>query len=128
MQKGKILIIDDDLDLQRGLGIRLNSEGYQVVAAADAVSATSVARRERPDVIILDLGLPGGDGYVVMDRLKGLLVGAIPVIVLTARDPATDRARSKAEGAVAYFQKPVNNRALLRAIDMALMGAVSLRA
>ena len=125
MQKGKILVIDDDLDLLRGLGIRLNAEGYQVIAAADAVSATSVARRERPDVIILDLGLPGGDGYVVMDRLKSLLVGSIPVIVLTARDPATDRARSKAEGAVAYFQKPVSNRALLRAIDMALMGAGS---
>jgi DNA-binding response OmpR family regulator len=127
MQKGKILVIDDDLDLQRGLGIRLNAEGYAVVAAADAVSAASVARRERPDVIILDLGLPGGDGYVVMDRLKSLLVGSIPVIVLTARDPATDRARAKAEGAVAYFQKPVNNRALLRAIDMACAGAASLR-
>ncbi|MFH1221351.1 MAG: response regulator [Candidatus Eisenbacteria bacterium] len=128
MPKGKILIVDDDLDLQRGLGIRLCAEGYEVVAAADAVSATSVARRERPDVIILDLGLPGGDGYAVMDRLKLLLVGSIPVIVLTARDPATDKARAKAEGAVAYFQKPVEHRALLRAIERALTGVGSLKA
>ena len=128
MSKGRILIIDDDLDLQRGLGIRLNAEGYQVVAAADAVSATTVARREKPDVIILDLGLPGGDGYVVMDRLKSLLVGSIPVIVLSARDPATDRDRAKAGGAVAYFQKPVENRVLLRAIERALVSVGSLKA
>jgi CheY-like chemotaxis protein len=127
MSKGRILIIDDDLDLQRGLGIRLNAEGYEVVAAADAVSATTVARRERPDVIILDLGLPGGDGYIVMDRLKSLLVGSIPVIVLTARDPATDRDRAKAGGAVAYFQKPVSNRALLSAIERARAGVESVR-
>ena len=127
MSKGRILIIDDDLDLQRGLGIRLNAEGYEVVAAADAVSATTVARREKPDVIILDLGLPGGDGYVVMDRLKSLLVGSIPVIVLSARDPATDRDRAKAGGAVAYFQKPVSNRALLSAIERARAGVESVR-
>jgi CheY-like chemotaxis protein len=128
VSKGRILIIDDDLDLQRGLGIRLNAEGYEVVAAADAVSAATTARREKPDVIILDLGLPGGDGYTVMNRLKSLLVGSIPVIVLTARDPATDRDRAKAEGAVAFFQKPVNNRALLSAIERACAGVDSLRA
>jgi len=127
MSRGRILIIDDDLDLQRGLGIRLNAEGYEVIGAADAVSATTVARREKPDVIILDLGLPGGDGYVVMDRLKSLLVGSIPVIVLTARDPATDRDRAKAGGAVAYFQKPVSNRALLSAIERARAGVESVR-
>jgi DNA-binding response OmpR family regulator len=116
----KILVVDDDRDLLHGLTIRLKSEGYNVVAASDAVSATSTARKENPDVVILDLGLPGGDGYVVMDRLRSMLTMDAPIIVLTARDPLTDSGKSIGKGAFAFFQKPADHHMLLATIRKAL--------
>jgi two-component system KDP operon response regulator KdpE len=75
----KILIIDDDPHLVFGLTLRLKASGYSVVAAGDAISAIAVARKEAPDLTILDLGLPGGDGFVVLERMKSLAeLAAIP--------------------------------------------------
>ena len=68
----KILVVDDDLDLLRGLEIRLKASGYTVFTAADAKSAVSAAKKEEPDIIILDIGLPDGDGFGVMKQLKSL--------------------------------------------------------
>jgi CheY-like chemotaxis protein len=70
MDQPKILIVDDDPDLRRALTIRLQANHYSTVHASDGYAAISVAQRERPDLIILDLGLPAGDGFVVMDRLR----------------------------------------------------------
>lgn len=70
MPGAKILIVDDDQDLLLGLSIRLKANGYQVVAATEGYAAVSTVRKEMPDLIILDLGLPAGDGFVVMQRLK----------------------------------------------------------
>jgi DNA-binding response OmpR family regulator len=121
MSGRKVLIVDDDKDMLRGMHIRLKANGYDVVFAADAISAISVARKEEPDVIILDIGLPGGDGLTVMERLKSLLpVSHIPVIILTARDAATYKERAINAGAYAFFQKPVDNDELLESIQKAL--------
>jgi CheY-like chemotaxis protein len=121
MSGRKVLIVDDDKDMLRGMHIRLKANGYDVVFAADAISAISVARKEEPDVIILDIGLPGGDGLTVMERLKSLLpVAHIPVIILTARDAATYKERAINAGAYAFFQKPVDNDELLESIQKAL--------
>ena len=74
-----------------------------------------------PDLIILDLGLPGGDGYLVMKRMKSMLsLSAIPIIVLTAQDPHSHKASSLKSGAVAFFQKPHDDAELLGAIRSAL--------
>jgi len=117
----KILIVDDDKDLLRGLNIRLRATGYNVVVAKDAYSAVSVAVKEKPDLIILDIGLPGGDGFTVMDRLENLpQLAPIPVIILTAKDPAVSKERSLNAGAVSYFQKPADNEELLVAIRKVL--------
>ncbi len=117
----KILIVDDDDDLRRGLNIRLRASGYQVVFAADALSALSMAKKEKPDLIILDLGLPAGNGFTVMERLSDIMpVASIPIIILTARDSASSEERSLTAGAVAFFQKPVDNEVLLAAIKKAL--------
>lgn len=116
----KILIVDDDEELRRGLGIRLKANGYNVVLAHDAISATSMARKEEPDLILLDIGLPGGDGFIVMERLEAISSAAVPVIVLTGRDPSTTRDRALKAGARAFFQKPVDNAELLAAIRTAL--------
>ena len=68
MTNKKILIVDDDQDLLRGLSIRLNASGYRVCLAVDAISAISTARKEEPDLIILDIMLPGCDGFEVLEQ------------------------------------------------------------
>jgi DNA-binding response OmpR family regulator len=100
---------------------RLRAHGYQVVLAPDAVAAISTARAERPDLIILDIGLPGGDGFVVLERLKAVSeLALIPVIVLSARHPTPNRDRALEAGALAFLQKPVDIEEFLAAVRKAL--------
>ncbi len=121
MGEKKILLIDDDKDILQVLNVRLRSQGYQVAAASDAISAVSVARKEKPDLIVLDIGLPGGDGFIVMQRLKSLLDFALtPIIVVSAREERATKDRALKEGAVAYFQKPINSKHFLDTIQRAL--------
>ncbi len=120
MSGRKVLIVDDDKDVLRGLSVRLKANGYSVVTAGDCIAAISVARKEEPNVVILDIGLPGGDGFTVMERLGALLPDAVPIIILTARDVAGNRERAMNAGARAFFQKPVDNDVLLEAVKRAL--------
>ena len=114
MANHKILIVDDDPDLRQALRLRLRANRYDTVNAVDGYSAIAVAYREHPDLIILDLGLPAGDGYVVLDRLqRDDKLSVIPVIVLTARDPQSSEQRALQAGAAAFFQMPVVNTELL---------------
>src|SRR5207253_10694523 len=115
--KPKILIVDDDPDLRRGLNLRLRANHYDTSYATDGFSAIAMAQKERPDLIILDIGLPAGDGFVVLDRLQqSAALSAIPVIVLTARDPQFNRERTLKAGATAFLQKPADNSELLNVI------------
>src|SRR5690349_13889111 len=118
----KILIVEDDQDMIRGMAIRLKSKGYALAVANDAISAISTARKEKPDVILLDLGLPGGDGFMVMRRLKSLpdLV-LVPIIVVSARDPKINEQAALREGAEIFLQKPFEAADLLGAISDALL-------
>ncbi len=121
MSKKKILIVDDDQDLLRALTIRLKANDYETVCASDGYTATKAAKDENPDLVILDLGLPLGDGFIVMDRIKEFVPDSTtPVIVLSGRDPAANENRARKAGAFAYFQKPADNDALLASIQKAL--------
>ncbi|MGA3196186.1 MAG: response regulator [Terriglobales bacterium] len=121
MDKTKILVVDDSPSMRKGLGVRLRANGYEVLSAEDAVSATATLVKERPDLVILDLGLPAGDGFVVMERLrKNDRLASTPVIVLTGREVAGNRDRAMQAGAAAFFQKPVDDAKLLFAIRKAL--------
>ena len=123
MEKSKILIIDDDPDLRRALKIRLRANNYETVQASDGYSAISVAQKEQPNLIILDLGLPAGDGFVVLERLQNSdTLSNIPVIVLTARDPQSNEQKTLQAGAAAFFQKPADNNELLDVIRAPLPG------
>jgi DNA-binding response OmpR family regulator len=123
----KILIVDDDAQLLLGLSPRLKANGYSVVTAPDGIAAIAVARKETPNLILLDLGLPGGDGFLVLERLRNMAeLASIPVIVLSARDPGDNRRRALSGGAVAYFQKPPDNHELLAAIRQAMGETVAL--
>lgn len=124
MTKAKILIVDDDPDLRQALRLRLRANQYETVSAADGYSAIAQAYKEHPNLIILDLGLPAGDGYVVLDRLQDDdKLSTIPVVVLTARDPQSSEQLSLQSGAVAFFQKPADNTELLNVIEAALVHA-----
>jgi DNA-binding response OmpR family regulator len=121
MSGKKILIIDDDRHLMLGLTARLKANGYNVVGATDAISAITVARKEVPNLIILDLGLPAGDGFLVLERMRDLPdIAAIPVIVLSAADPSGNRKRALDAGVVGFFQKPPDTHEFLAAIRQAL--------
>ncbi len=121
MDKKKILVIDDDHDLALGLKVRLRANNYTTVFATDAISAISQAVKENPDLILLDLGLPAGDGFVVMERLDNIeSLSSVPVIVMSARDPQAHRDRALGAGAKAYVQKPVDNDELLATIRKVL--------
>jgi len=122
MRNAKILIVDDDMDIVLALSTRLRAAGYGVVWARDAIGAGLMARKEMPDLVILDLGLPGGDGFTVLNRLQRTASSTLPVIILTAADPVPNRARAEQEGALAFFQKPADSRELLGAIERGLAG------
>src|SRR5580700_4481560 len=95
MGQKTILVVDDDPDVRLGLQLRLNANHYDVICAADGVASIAEARKHIPDLVILDLGLPAGDGFSVMERLKANdSLSLIPVIVLSARnrDANVDRA------------------------------------
>jgi DNA-binding response OmpR family regulator len=119
--RAKIMIVDDDADLRMALRLRLRANRFETVSASDGYSAMAMAQKERPDLVILDLGLPAGDGYVVMKRMQQSdTLSDVPIIVLTACDPQTDEDRSLEAGAIAFFQKPVDNNRLLDVIRASL--------
>jgi DNA-binding response OmpR family regulator len=121
MENHKILIVDDDPDLRRALKLRLRANHYETIQAGDGYAAIAAAQKERPNLIILDLGLPAGDGYVVLERLQNHdTLSKIPVIVLSARDPQSSEQRSMKAGAAAYFQKPADNNELLEVVRATL--------
>lgn len=127
MSGKKILIVEDDLDQTIGLTVRLKANGYQVFCASDGTTAFTQASRLQPDVILLDIGLPAGDGFKVLQWLAGIVSTAvIPVIVLSGRDPVLARPQALQLGAKAFLQKPVDNDALLAVIREVLSTGTTL--
>ena len=121
MNSPDILIVDDDPDMRQALQIRLRANGYDVHCAEDGVGAISEARKHTPDLIVLDLGLPAGDGFVVLDILRtNLNLSSIPVIVLSGRDRRASQERVLNAGARAFLQKPVQTNEFLAVIRQTL--------
>ena len=126
----RILIADDNIVILKALSIKLKSKGYEVRTAMDGSTAVSCVRRERPDLIILDINFPpdvahgGGiawDGFIILDWLRRLDESReTPVIFITGEESAKFRERALSLGAVAFFQKPVNYEEFLVAIRRVL--------
>ncbi len=113
----KILVVDDDPDILKLMNAKLKASGYQVSFASDGVSCMSEVRKQDPDLIVLDLGLPAGDGFTTLERLKGQIAFSdIPVVVLTAREAAVARERAIEAGASAFFEKSESKDDVLAAI------------
>jgi DNA-binding response OmpR family regulator len=116
-----ILVVDDDPDMLQALQIRLKANGYEVHCAEDGIGAISQARKHAPDLVVLDLGIPAGDGFVVLDALRtNIHLSSVPVIVLSGRDRRANEERALNAGAKAFLQKPVQSHEFLAAIRQAL--------
>jgi DNA-binding response OmpR family regulator len=114
----KILIVEDDADIRGLLSVRLRQHSYDTSVATDGMTALAVARREQPDLIVLGLGLPAGDGFTVMERMRAITsLADVPVVVITARDAATNREKAESCGAVAFVERPIDFDQLLETID-----------
>jgi len=117
----KVLIVEDDNDLRRGLGLRIKALGYDVAEAFDGYSAVAVARDTLPDVVLLDIGLPGGDGISVLERYAQMMqLKSIPVVVLTGRDPFVTEPLVRRYNVSAFLRKPADNDDLARALAEAV--------
>lgn len=113
----KILIVEDDRGSLQMMSVTLRNQGYAIFSAQDAIGAVSTAKRERPDLMVLDINLPGGDALVVIRRLSTM--GAMTPIVAVSAD-ASNRQRVLDAGADAFLLKPVDPAALIAAVKGAL--------
>ncbi|NWG03115.1 MAG: response regulator [Syntrophaceae bacterium] len=120
-KKKKILIVDDERDIVKALLIRLQAAGYHVVTAFDGAQGVFMAHKEKPDLIILDIRMPAGDGFSVAQRLKrSTHTFTIPVIFLTGSPEKEVEERAFAMGARFYIKKPYDPEELLDAVKRAL--------
>ena len=114
MAKYKILLVDDEEDIAETVKVRLEANDYEVIIAVDGVEGLDKARREKPDLMILDLMLPKMDGYKVCAFLKrDTRYAKIPIIMFTARAEESDKKTAEDVGADAYIGKPFKPQVLL---------------
>ncbi len=120
----RILIVEDERDIADLIGFNLQRAGYEVMKAHDGLEGTEIALRERPDLILLDLMLPGRDGYSVFRELRrDARTVNTPVIMLTARAQTEDRIQGLEAGADDYLTKPFSPKELMLRVQAILKRA-----
>lgn len=121
MSKKRILLVEDEADMAYAVSLQLEAKNYTVLTAHDGLTGLELARKERPDLIILDLMLPKMDGYKVCRLLKfDEQYKEIPIIMFTARVQESDKKMGKEVGADAYITKPFDPQELLDRISALL--------
>jgi DNA-binding response OmpR family regulator len=120
-QKKKILIVDDERDIVKALTIRLQTSGYEVFYAFDGAQGVFMAHKEKPDLILLDIRMPAGDGFSVAKQLgESTPTFRIPIIFLTGSPERNSEQRAQELGARFYIKKPYDPEELLDAVKRAL--------
>lgn len=121
MSKGKILVVDDEINITQILQFSIGAEGYEVITAQNGEEAIDKARREQPDLIILDIMMPRIDGYEACRILKANpLTKNIPVVLLTAKGRDIDKRLGLEVGAIDYIVKPFSPNKLIDRIHKLL--------
>jgi CheY-like chemotaxis protein len=119
--KRTILVVDDDADTRELLDLELRGSGFETIFARDASGAVAIARAEHPDLIVLDMMLPGRDGFAVLEELRESPEDErMPVIVFSGTVGGKGRDRATSLGAAGFLAKPFETDELLGAIDRAL--------
>ena len=121
MSASKVLVIDDEAPIRMLCRVNLEADGLEVLEAPDGRSGIAVARRKRPDAIVLDVMMPGFDGWqVARELLADRKTRSIPIVFLTARADPHDRARGADLGGVEYVAKPFNPVTLASVVRRAI--------
>lgn len=119
----RILVVEDDNDTCAFFHKVFKRRGWITEFAVDGLSAISQARKFKPDVVVLDIGLPAGDGFSVIQRLKSnVSFSLIPIVVVSSRSPVATEERVLALGARAFLQKPVDADRIVALVDEILHG------
>lgn len=116
-EKPTVLVIDDEVQIRRLLRVNLEANGYRVLESATGADGIIVAAQHRPDVVLLDLGLPDTDGVTVLKRLREW--SRVPVVVLSVRDRDEDKIAALDNGADDYITKPFSTGELLARLRVA---------
>ncbi len=122
----KLLVVDDNEVIVKTITLKLQRAGFQVLTALDGTEAVSLARKEKPDLIVLDISFPpdlGGvpwDGFKIMGWLNRVDDKKIPIIVITGGTGDKDKEKAIAAGAVAFLQKPLNHDELIKLVRSTL--------
>jgi CheY-like chemotaxis protein len=115
---GRVLVVDDEPDVLLLCRLNLQQRGHELLEASEGGRGLELARERHPDVIVLDLMMPGMDGYQVLEALqRDAATSGIPVLVLTAKSLRADRERSHGLGAVAFLTKPFLPSELCEMVD-----------
>ena len=115
MAKEKILVVEDEKDMVYAVTLQLEANDYEVITASDGLEGLEKAKKEKPDLIVLDLMLPKMDGHKICGLLKAdTRYNKIPIIMFTARAQESDRKMGKEVGANAYITKPFDPQVLLK--------------
>jgi DNA-binding response OmpR family regulator len=118
----KILIVEDDEKIALALALRLKAAGYQTSTAADALNGVASAEKLRPDLVLLDISMPAGDGFTVAERMRNVSEAPPPIIFLTASKQPGLRERARKLGAAGFFEKPYEADDLLAAVRQQVGG------
>ena len=121
MLRKKILIVDDERDIIKAVTIRLQTNGYEVISALNWAQGVSMVHQEMPDLVILDVQMPSGDGFNVVENLRQSdRTDRIPIIFLTGSPERNTEERATRVGARFYIKKPYDSEELLDAVKRAL--------
>jgi CheY-like chemotaxis protein len=120
----RILVVEDQDSIRRMIEALVGARGYQVTAVSTGTKAIDVATTDPPDMVLLDLMIPGYDGFEVCRRLRAdPLTRTVPILVISALDDPESRTKAATAGATAYYTKPFSPMALLKEIDRHRAGA-----
>ena len=119
-QQRTILIVDDDHEILESIRTILENKGFRILAARDGNAGLTVAEREVPDLIVLDMMMPKKSGFLVLEKLKGRPGGLIPTIMITGNEGSRHRAYAEMLGVRDYIRKPFAMEKLVKSVEQIL--------
>jgi DNA-binding response OmpR family regulator len=117
-----ILLVDDDSEIVESMRTVLENKGYRIIVARDGNAGLTLAERENPDLIVLDMMMPKKSGFLVLEKLKGRPGGLIPTIMITGNEGSRHRAYAEMLGVKDYIRKPFAMEKLVRAVERVMEG------
>ena len=125
VEAGRVLLIEDEPNIATALSFILQRDGWRVSTHSDGATALAAIERHAPDVVVLDVMLPGKSGFEVLAGIRGGPRPALPVLILTAKGQAKDRERAEALGVSRFMTKPFSNAELLAAVQQLARAAAT---